>query len=279
MLVEKPATVNAKQTEILIETARTKKLFFMEAVWTRFFPLAREVRSIIQSGALGRIVRVWADLSFWNDVEKEFGTEHRMVNLDLAGGALLDLGIYPLTWLFQTLYHVLPEEKQESPRVASALTKYEATGCDETTSVILHFPTFGAQGIATTSIRVKHDPSEKQANSAPECVRIQGTLGDIHIPGPCYRPQSYSVIPAFSNSRGTVADWEYKEVQHEIPGNGHGMFYEADECARCVRDGMLESEGMPWRETLELMRVMDQVRKDGGLDYGELESVEYKGVA
>jgi predicted dehydrogenase len=70
--------------------ARKKKLFLMEAVWTRFFPIAKEIRESVKSGKLGQIKRVFADLSFWNDVEKEFGTEHRMVNLDLAGGALLD---------------------------------------------------------------------------------------------------------------------------------------------------------------------------------------------
>jgi hypothetical protein len=64
-------------------------------------------------------------------------------------------------------------------------------------------------------------------------------------------------------------------VTHEIPAGGQGFFYEADECARCVRDGRMESEGMPWEESLAVMRVMDEVHRQGGLDYGGLESVEY----
>ncbi|KAI4914523.1 hypothetical protein J4E85_010588 [Alternaria conjuncta] len=97
LLVEKPITVNAAQCQELRKLAKEKGRFMMEAVWTRFFPLSREVCSIIKEGKLGEIKRVFADFSFWNDVNKEFGTEHRMVNPDLAGGALLDLGIYSLT--------------------------------------------------------------------------------------------------------------------------------------------------------------------------------------
>ncbi len=90
VLVEKPITVNAKQCRILHDLAKEKGKFLMEAVWTRFFPLSREVVEFVKSGQLGDVKRVFADFSFWNDVEKEFGNEHRMVNLDLAGGALLD---------------------------------------------------------------------------------------------------------------------------------------------------------------------------------------------
>jgi predicted dehydrogenase len=97
VLIEKPITVNAEQAQILIDIAKEKKLFLMEAVWTRFFPIAQEIRDFVASGKLGRVIRVFADLSFWNDVEKEFGTGHRMVNLDLAGGALLDCTFSPIS--------------------------------------------------------------------------------------------------------------------------------------------------------------------------------------
>lgn len=90
VLVEKPMTVNAEQTRVLIDLAREKKLFLMEAVWTRFFPISREVCEFVKSGQLGDVRRMYADFSFCHDVEKDFGKEHRMVNLDLAGGVLLD---------------------------------------------------------------------------------------------------------------------------------------------------------------------------------------------
>jgi predicted dehydrogenase len=90
VLCEKAFTVNAKQTQILIDIAREKKVFLMEAVWTRFLPLAKEIREVVASGKIGEVKRVWADLSYWKDVEGEFASGHRMVDLGLAGGALLD---------------------------------------------------------------------------------------------------------------------------------------------------------------------------------------------
>ena len=90
VLCEKAFTANAAQAKILVELAKKKNLFLMEAIWTRYFPLAKEVRAMVQEGKIGEVKRVFADLSFSNDVEREFGTESRMVKLDLAGGALLD---------------------------------------------------------------------------------------------------------------------------------------------------------------------------------------------
>lgn len=90
VLCEKAFTVNAAQTKILCETARKKNLFLMEAVWTRYFPLSVQVRKLIQEGAIGEVLRTTADTSFSDDVEERWGTKHRMVNPDLAGGCLLD---------------------------------------------------------------------------------------------------------------------------------------------------------------------------------------------
>ena len=90
VLCEKSFTVNAAQTERLVQVAREKKLFLMEAVWTRCFPLSIRIREAIQAGEIGQVQRTFADLSLCKDVEKDFGTKHRMVNMDLAGGAMLD---------------------------------------------------------------------------------------------------------------------------------------------------------------------------------------------
>ena len=93
VLCEKAFTVNAAQAKRLIETAKERKLFLMEAVWTRFFPLSIQIRKMIEDGELGAVHRVIADLSFGQDIENTWGAngaKHRMVNMDLAGGALLD---------------------------------------------------------------------------------------------------------------------------------------------------------------------------------------------
>ena len=90
VLCEKAFTVNAVQAKILVETAKKKNLFLMEAVWTRYFPLSVQIRDRIRKGEIGEVLRVVADNSFGEDVEQKWGTKHRMVNKDLAGGCLLD---------------------------------------------------------------------------------------------------------------------------------------------------------------------------------------------
>ncbi|KAF2204369.1 NAD(P)-binding protein [Delitschia confertaspora ATCC 74209] len=277
VLCEKAFTVNAAQAQTLVDLAKDKGLFLMEAVWTRYFPVAREIRERVRKGEVGDVKRVWADLSFWNDVEGVFGGDeggHRMVNIGLAGGALLDLGIYSLTWVFQILYHILPESQRSEPIVSSQIAKYAGTGCDEMTTIVLHFPKTGAHGVATTSIRVPTTPTP---------VIIQGTLGTITLPHPIYRPTSYKIIPNSSfessqppNSSQPQTSLEEETITHGVEGGGHGMFYEADECARCIKGGKLQSEGLPWEESLLIMKVMDEVRRQGGLVYPEeLESCEY----
>jgi predicted dehydrogenase len=291
VLVEKPITVNVSQAQVLCTLAEEKNLFLMEAVWTRFFPLTRSIQDFIRSGRLGTVKRVYADLSFWNDVETEFGTEHRMVNMQLAGGALLDLGIYSLTWVFLILYHLQQYSKEGKmtlpPGVNAALSKYGGTGCDEMTSIVLDFPgahvgsvssdakegNGDAHAIALTNIRVSNSPNDAHPSVDP--IRIQGTLADITVSAPSYRPTSYTLIPAQNPNRGKLADFEFETKQFDIPA-GHGMFWEADECARCIRDGKLESDIMSWEESLGVMKVMDEVRLQGGLDYPEnIESCEY----
>ncbi len=90
VLLEKAFTTNAEQAKILVDIARQRGLFLMEAQWTRYFPIAVKIRKMIAEGKLGDVRRVIADNSFGNNVEEEFPTSSRMVNLDLAGGALLD---------------------------------------------------------------------------------------------------------------------------------------------------------------------------------------------
>ncbi|WYZ37511.1 hypothetical protein EsH8_II_001017 [Colletotrichum jinshuiense] len=269
VLCEKALTVTAEQTRRLIETARAKNVFFMEAVWTRYFPLSIKIRELISSGAIGKVYRTTADLSFNANAEDSdklsFPDSHRMVNPDLAGGALLDLGIYSLTWLFQTLYHLQPEAEKEAPEVVSSVQKYPVTGADESTAIILNFPKHQLTGIATTSMRVDTAP-DGEGNTAP-AIRIQGSKGEIQVAHPAYRPLSYKVI-----KKGVK---EVEVVDCPIPKDtardwGHGMFWEADECARCLRDGKLESATLPLSESLVIMETMDTVIKQGGIQYPDL---------
>lgn len=270
VLCEKAFTVNAKQARKLAETAKAKNLFLMEAVWTRYFPISIKIRELVTSGAIGKVHRVIADNSVAaaaEDGSLKFPDSSRMVNIDLAGGALLDLGIYALTWVYQILYHCQPKPR-EAPTVTSALSKYDITGADEMTSIILHFPKQKSVGIALTGLRVGTQPDG--TNAAGPAIRIQGAKGEIQVMGPAYQPTIYKVIMV-GGKKGDV-----EEITYPIPkdpkrdGWGHGMAWEADEVARCLRDEKLESETLSWEESILIMDTMDEVRKQGGLEYPEL---------
>ncbi|KAF3932925.1 hypothetical protein ABW20_dc0101014 [Dactylellina cionopaga] len=262
VLCEKPFTVNAEQARILFDVAKEKNLFIMEAVWTRFFPISIEIRDLVSSGKIGEVKRVVADLSISNDVEKQFPKEHRMVNMDLAGGALLDIGVYALTWVFQILYHL--EKEPKTPKVVGHIQKYEGTGCDETTTVVCQFEK--ATGVALTSIRVSGDVDD-EGTSGP-AIRIYGTKGEIQVAHPAYRPMKYRVI--LRKEDGGAGEWQVRKDA------GGSMYWQADGCARAIRDGKLECETMPWKETVAVMHVMDEMRRQAEMPYPEaIESTKY----
>jgi hypothetical protein len=189
------------------------------------------------------------------------------------------VGIYSLTWVFQTLYHTLPREQRKAPSViVSNMVKYPTTGADEDTTMVLTFPTTtpsnlpnrSSHAVAMTAFRVATDPDKK--NSARPAIRIQGTKGEIQVDGPAYRPPRYRIIPRKQGD----ADVSVTEVESQFPADGHGMYWEADEAVRCLRDGKLESDGLPWEESIVIMETMDEIRKQNGLVYPEkIESTTY----
>lgn len=281
VLCEKAFTVNAKQLEKLIETARAKNLFLAEAVWTRAFPLSTYVRDAITSGKIGTVHRAQADnsLAFGSHGEELFDASHRMVNPDLAGGALLDLGIYSLTWIFQTLYHTQPESERKPPQTMGSIRKYQ-NGVDEMTTVMLSFPRSDAKGgdmhgIATTGMTTSSDIDGK-GTTGPS-IRIFGEKGEIQVWPPAFRPTKTRIV--LNDGTVEAKDWPQPGPgkgsgwfngfgsDKNPEGEGHGMFWEADECAFAIRDGRKEARYESLQESLVIMQVMDKVRQDNGLVY------------
>ncbi|KAL9130173.1 MAG: hypothetical protein Q9217_001567 [Psora testacea] len=289
VLCEKAFTVNAAQAKLLAQKAKEMDLFLMEAVWTRYFPISIYVRELITSGRLGKVYRVSADNSVSLDPDNTFNDgKSRMVNMDLCGGALLDLGIYSLTWVFQTLYHTQPENARKPPTITSTMNHFN-TGADIHTAMLLNFPRNkelggDAHALATTSMLLSSDPDGK--GSAGPAVRVQGDRGEAQVWGPIWRPTRSRLVL----KDGTVEDKEWPQpgpgkgsgfvngfgATMQPEGEGHGMFWEADEAATALVEGRKEGKYESLDESVLIMEVMDEVRRQGGLKYPEkVESTEY----
>ena len=219
----------------------------MEAMWTRFIPAVLEIQRLTHDEkVLGRVVRVFSDLSVPFDLDPK----HRIYNPDLGGGALLDVGIYALTWQLLTLYQH-PDNARSQPEWTSTFTRSPLTNVDDSTVVIGNYPRLGAQGIATTSLHAKTNPTYS--------VLIQGEKGDIRVPPMPMNPSRF-----FLEIRGE----ESKEI--EVPLNCNGMAFEADAAARALRDGEKEAKLCRLEEdSLVAMKIMDEVRQKGGFRYPE----------
>jgi predicted dehydrogenase len=232
VLVEKPFAVSARETEEVLNAARARGLFAMEAMWARFLPHMVSVRAELAAGTLGTVRTVVADHGQWFAPDPV----HRLFAPELAGGALLDLGIYPLSFVSMVL--------GAPDRVVARGTK-TFTGVDAQTSAVLEYDT-GAQALISTTLESK----------TPCTAWIAGTEARIEIDGTFYAPSAYTLV-----HRDGTRD------RREFPFEGHGLRMQAAEVARCVRAGLTESTVLPHAEILSIMQTMDEIRRQTGLVY------------
>jgi len=224
VLVEKAFTMNATEARELVAAARSKELFLMEAMWTRFLPHTAEIKRLIAEGALGEIVSITADHGQWFVKDPAF----RLFAPDLGGGALLDLGVYPVSFASMIL--------GAPARIVSLITP-AFTGVDGQTSMLFGYPS-GAQAILTCTSSAK----------TPTRSAIVGTEARIEIEGDFYGPSSFTLVGRDGNT-----------TRFEPAHEGGGLHYEADEVARCLREGLSESPLMPLEETVSIMETMDAI--------------------
>jgi predicted dehydrogenase len=225
VLVEKAFTVTAAEAREVVDVARRKGLFAMEAMWTRFLPSVVAIRELIARGELGEIVSVEADHGQWFDPDPSF----RLFAPELGGGALLDLGVYPVSFASMIL---------GSPNRIVALWDPAFTGVDAQTSMLFGYES-GAQAILTCTLRAR--------SATRACVT--GEQARIEIDGSFYSATAFSLI----DRDGAIRRFDF-------PREGRGLLYEAQEVARCVEAGFLESPIMPLDETISIMETMDSVR-------------------
>ncbi|KAE8365224.1 hypothetical protein BDV27DRAFT_157134 [Aspergillus caelatus] len=270
VLCEKSLTVNAAQVKKLFAIAKQKQCFLMEGLWTRFLPVSVEVRRLLQAGVIGTVTHVFADNGLGADLHRDLATGDRMVVKELAGGALLDLGVYSIHWVLQAL----SKEIRRPNQILSTMTKNPISGVDETTTILMKFAPSTADG---PEIQVTASGSLRTTtNTVGEttAVRIQGDQGEIQIFGWPWCPSRLRVISRSPgmNSRGFISS----DRTDLLPDGAYGLCFEADEVARCICEGLLESPEMPWLESLTVMEIMDAVRRENDLQFPkEIETLEY----
>src|SRR5438876_1220124 len=231
VLVEKAFTMNAAEARDLVATARAEGLFLMEAMWTRFLPHVAELRRLLADGALGEIVAVTADHGQWFARDADF----RLFAPELGGGALLDLGVYPVSFASMVL---------GKPDRIVTLIDPAFTGVDGQTSMLFGYAS-GAQAVLTCTLFAR----------SPTRAAIVGTDARIEIDGDFYAPTSFDLI-----SRAG------ERTRFEAPHQGRGLWYQAEEVARCLREGLPESPFMPLDESVEIMRTMEVVLAQAAAD-------------
>jgi dihydrodiol dehydrogenase / D-xylose 1-dehydrogenase (NADP) len=232
VLCEKPFTLNAAECEGLIKVSKSKQIFLMEAMWTRFMPVMVKIRELISEGSIGDVRLVEADFGF----RAGFNPSARHFDPKLGGGALLDVGVYPISLASMLL---------GQPTDAVGLADLGESGVDEQSAYVLKYKR-GELAVLSSAIRT---------NTA-HVAAIYGTAGKIVIDSPWWVPKRLTVYRDGSEPEAIVP---------EFVGNGYN--YEAVEVERCVADGKIESEILPHAETLAIMITLDKLRSQWGLVY------------
>lgn len=233
VLCEKPMAMNAKQTQRMITAARKKGVFLMEAMWTRFFPTIIQLCKWLREERIGKVLAIEADFGIYFRV----GPEHRILNPKLGGGALLDLGIYPVSFA-SMVYGAQPK------KIVSLMHKAK-TGVDDQAVITFEYADGATAALSTASrLALRNE------------ARIFGTKGMITVHDGFFHP-----------NRMTLGVEGRKPRTVHLPHPGLGMHFEAEHVHQCLRKGKCQSDIMPLDETLAIMQTMDKIRRQWKLKY------------
>lgn len=233
VLVEKPVCLNAADTRTVFEAADRAGVFAMEAMWMRTNPLIRKAEELIHDGVIGELRGLRAEFG----IALSYDPTNRLFDLGNGGGALLDLGIYPVTLAYLFLGN--PERVVASGRLAP-------TGADESMALTLSYPDASTAQLWCSATA-----------AAPNSAVIYGSKGWIATEGQAHRPSGLIVHEPHREYR--IAD--------PIEGDGHGYGPEIAEVARCLRAGLTESPLIPHADTIAIMELMDDARRQVGVRY------------
>jgi len=243
ILCEKPFSVNLKQTKEMIQAAKDNNVFLMEGLWSRFFPAWRYVQEVIKSGRLGKVVNVHA-CTGWN-LGPDYPKENRLLNPELAGGALLDGGVYSIASM------IVSTGLREMPKKLDSIIRFTDTGVDEHTMALLEFE----NGVTAELICGLH---RREHGSIIECEN-----GIIEIP----RHRNPDTIIVKSNPVVGYARILWDEEVKNFPYESEGFQYEAAVVQDCFRKGLKECPEVTHAETLFISELCDTIRAQNNFRY------------
>lgn len=232
VLCEKPFTLNEGQSKELYDLALEHNVFVMEAMWTRFNPVIEQVIEWVEEGEIGTLNSIQASFNFVAPTDPE----HRLMKLEMGGGALLDIGIYPV--FLAQLFFGKPDFVQNQAVIGD-------TEVDLFEQILL-----GWESGQLASL----DASLISCN--PNRATLSGSKGYIEIDSPWYKAKSCRIVSADNTER---------LVSIDFPGQGYQ--FEVDEVNRCLEEGLLQSPNYSWEDSLALIATLDEIRQDIGLYY------------
>lgn len=233
ILVEKAFTLNAAEAAEIVALAQAKGLVVLEAMWTRFLPHMMRIREILKAGMIGEVRSITAD----HRQKLPDDPKHRLNALDLGGGALLDLGIYPISFAWDVL---------GKPSAIQATATFRETGADAQVATIFHY----ANGAIVTTL-------SSSDSAGPNRAAVVGTKGRIEIDHVWYSPTTFRV---YDNANNVIETFDRAVA-------GRGMQFQADEAERLIAAGLTAGEIMPPSQSVEIMATLDEVRRQIGLRY------------
>ena len=233
VLCEKPFAINRSEAAEIVAAAREEGLFLMEAMWTRFLPIMYQVRQWLRDGQIGEVRMVSADFGFGSSPGT---TKSRLYDPALGGGALMDVGIYSLSFA-SMVYRRVPSRVMSMGHIGEL-------GVDEQAGMMLGYDA-GAMAMLFTSIQC----------GTSHWAHIMGTKGIIRIHPPYWRGTTATL----------VRDGKETLVERKYDGNGYNC--QAEAVGRYLREGKLESEEIPLDETVDIMETMDTIRDRIGLKF------------
>ncbi len=231
VLCEKPLAINSGQVEAMINASRQNQTFLMEALWSRFIPHIIKTKDLMDAGVIGQVSHLEVDFGF----KARYDPDSRLFAPHLGGGALLDIGIYPLFFALHLF---------GAPDKIDAEAKLAATGVDESCRVKL---TFSGNRTANLWFTLTED--------TPVEAKLTGSAGQILLPNRWYQPVNIT----------TTKDDKPEEIAFDFVGNGYN--YQAVEVQKCLEAGKIESAVWSHHNSLALMQVMDEIRQQCGISY------------